>query len=123
MVIYVSSPYKAVLNAVNDSAEAKSLIIGYAIKGAQIIKEMGYTPLSPVLNFEGVYEEESEREVILKAGLELLKVCDGILIVNTPYSDTSAGMVLELESAKRLNLALYETLLDEKGGINGIKKL
>lgn len=108
MVIYVSSPYKAVLESIEDKQEAQEKIISYALQGAAAIKEMGYTPLSPVLCFEGVYQEESERELALKGSLELLKVCDGVLFVSTPYSSLSSGMALELESAKKLGIQIYE---------------
>lgn len=108
MVVFVSSPYAAVLSSIKDEAEALSVITSLALSGCKVVVEMGYIPLSPVLSFEGVYNERTQREEAIGASLALLKKCDAIYIVRSPYNEFSQGMILEKELATRLNMLIYE---------------
>lgn len=117
MIVFVSSPYGAVLSSIKDEAEAQGVITSLALKGCKAVAEMGYIPLSPVLNFEGVYDEHTQRDEAIGASLALLKKCDAIYIVDSPYNEYSQGMILEQELASRLNMIVYE------GVKNGNRKL
>lgn len=108
MMIFVSSPYAAVLSSIKDEAEALSTITSLALDGCRAVVDMGYIPLSPVLAFEGVYDERTQRDCAIGASLEMLKKCDAIYIVRSPYNEYSQGMILEKELATRLNMLIYE---------------
>lgn len=114
MFIFVSSPYKAVLDMVEDKNKAEEIVINLALEGCKVVRDMGYIPLSPVLAFSGVYDETKERNEALKASLSLLRLCDGILLVESEYSKHSNGMVLEKHLAKELGLSFYTNYTKEK---------
>lgn len=103
---YVASPYGSVKRAL-EPMDWVSITRAYALKGAKHAKMMGYLPISPILCFDGVYDEESERLEVLADGLELLRNCQSILEVKTPYSKDSSGMKEELALAKSLGLSHY----------------
>ncbi|PAF51303.1 hypothetical protein [Helicobacter sp. 13S00477-4] len=104
---YVASPYRSVKESL-EPMDWMGLAKSYAIKGARMAKEMGFVPICPVLLFWGVYDEESERNEVLEAGLLMLEHCQCILSVKTLYSKDSAGMKKEIELAKAYGLSYYE---------------
>ncbi|PAF49594.1 hypothetical protein BKH41_02715 [Helicobacter sp. 12S02232-10] len=103
---YVASPYASVRRAL-EPMDWVSIVRGYALKGARHAKMMGFIPISPILCFDGVYNEESERLEVLADGLEFLRNCQSIIEIKTPYSNNSEGMKKELALAKSLGLSHY----------------
>ena len=69
--------------------------------GCLAVKEMGHIPISPILAFDGVYDEFTERENIDQACEALLLACDFIYVVDTPYNERSKGIARELEIAAK----------------------
>lgn len=108
MIVFVSSPYAAILDAFEDKEQAKKLVLAHARAGARKVLEMGHIPLSPVLAFEGVYDEGTQRELAIAHSLTALKWCEGVLFVRSEYSPFSTGMVLEEEWAKKLEKTSFE---------------
>lgn len=108
MKVYIASPVRPVLDAHSTSIFrcGYPLIKGYAIEGSKAIKELGHTPLSPILAFDGVYSEYEERERIDQACEELLLSCDAIYVVETAYNKDSKGIARELEIAKAHNIPI-----------------
>ncbi len=84
--VFISSPY-ASLSVEAARAEARFV--------AKKVASMGYVPVSPVLCFDGVYEEATQREEALKASLELLESCDYICFSKHFFADSSKGMDME----------------------------
>lgn len=100
-VVYVSSPLKGL-----ELAEA----VRIARVSATKIKHAGFIPVSPVLSFIVVYDEEIEPERTLEACLELLKRCDAIYVAEHEASKSNKGILAEIELAEKLGLARIETL-------------
>jgi len=105
--VYVASPVRPVLE---DDALDDNLAIakGMALSGCLTVKGMGMLPVSPILTFDGVYDEFIERETIDKACEALLLVCDAIYVVPTPYNAQSKGIAQELEIAKKNGIKILE---------------
>ena len=105
MKVYIASPVRPILDR-HSTRCADSLIKGYAYTGTRAIKKLGHTPLSPILAFDGVYDEYEERERIDEACEELLLSCDAIYVVETIYNKESKGIARELEIAKAHNIPI-----------------
>lgn len=108
MKIFVSSPYGAVFKEVKDEKLAREIALKMARAGARAVLEMGHLPLSPVLAFDGVYDEKTQRELAIAHSLEALKWCDGIMSVRSPLSAFSKGMILEEDLARRCGKVKFE---------------
>lgn len=106
--VYIASPVRAVLDFWGKDEEklALDLISAFASKGCIDVKNLGHTPLSPVLAFSGVYSEYEERERIDQACEELLLSCDAIYVVKTAYNRASQGIARELEIAQRHGISV-----------------
>lgn len=102
MVIFVSSPYAAVLEEIEDKSVARETILNLARKGCEKVLEQGHIPISPVLCFDGLLDERSQRDEAIEMSLALVKFCDGFLAVKSRYSKFSAGMIIECDLARRL---------------------
>lgn len=113
MIVFVSSPYAAVLSSIKSENEALGVINSLAVSGAKAVVDMGYIPLSPVLAFKGVFDERTQRDKAISASLAMLKKCEAIYIVRSPYNEFSQGMILEKELALSLNMCIYEGAEDE----------
>ncbi len=107
MKVYIASPVRPVWEA-EKSCEAYALLLihDYAMDGCLAVKEMGLLPLSPILAFDGVYDEFTERNQIDEACEALLLSCDAIYVVNTTYNKDSKGIARELEIAKAHNIPI-----------------
>jgi len=99
--VYVASPVRPVLDHSIDEYSAYAQISWFASQGCKAVKEMGHIPVSPILAFDGVYDEFTERDAIDKACEALLLSCDYIHVVHTPYNKESKGIARELELAKK----------------------
>lgn len=106
MKVYIASPVRPVLDDSIDDYNAFAKVSWFASQGCKTIKELGHIPISPILAFDGVYEEFTERERIDQACEELLLSCDAIYVVNTPYNKDSKGIARELEIAKAHNIPI-----------------
>ena len=103
-LVYVASPHSKV------PANWKAFTI--AKEACLKVKQEGYTPISPVLAFSGVYTEE-KREEVMDACACLLCKCDLIYVAPSPFTEKSEGIKQELKWAKelgieRLRLELFE---------------
>ena len=105
--VYVASPVRQVLE---DDALDDNLAIakGMALSGCLAVKGMGMLPVSPILAFDGVYDEFTERESIDVACEALLLACDFIYVVDTPYNEQSKGITRELEIAYKNGIEILE---------------
>lgn len=109
MKVYIASPVRPVLDFTklhNDIEHGMHIVNIFAHSGCKTIKELGHTPLSPILAFDGVYSEYEERERIDQACEELLLSCDAIYVVQTDYNKDSKGIARELEIAKAHNIPI-----------------
>lgn len=102
--VYIVSPFRAVLDHNQPRSYAELLAAQYARNGSSFIKQLGYFPISPILAFQGIYDEYKEREMIDQACAALLLSCDAIFVVNTPYNQYSKGIKRELEIAAQNNI-------------------
>jgi chloramphenicol 3-O-phosphotransferase len=107
MKAYICSPFRAEKAAILDrNIEYAQAITRYAIK-------KGYAPITPHLYMTQCLDErnEQEREAGLAAGLELLEVCD-IVIVGILYG-ISEGMLRELRRAAELGIDVEVATADK----------
>lgn len=90
---YICSPYRAA------SETEKERNIQYARELTRLAIDKGFAPITPHLYMTQCLDDDNpvEREQGIKAGLELLKVCDCI-IVGTRYG-VSSGMRGEIRAA------------------------
>ena len=109
MKVYVASPVRPILEA-EKACEAYALlqIHDYAMDGCLAVKEMGHIPISPILAFDCVYDEFTERDKIDAACEALLLACDAIYIVPTHYNAQSKGIARELEIAEKNGIEILE---------------
>jgi len=107
-IVYVASPVRYILSICFDPKKASEIIIGLALKGCDRVREAGHIPFSPVLAFNGVYDEFKERKKIEEACETLLRRCDEILVVESRYNQYSEGIKKELALAKELGITQVE---------------
>ncbi|MFW5613121.1 MAG: hypothetical protein ACOCM3_00355 [Campylobacter hyointestinalis] len=74
--VYVATPYAALHCSDEIRAHLAKQI---AIKECEKISLANLDPISPVLWLEGKFDEATQREEALQAGLALLKECDYFL--------------------------------------------
>ena len=105
MKVYIASPVRPLLEVFKsiglEEDEAMRIVRGVARDGCLKVKNMGLVPVSPILAFDGVYDEFTERDKIDAACEALLLACDAIYVVPTPYNDLSKGIARELEIAEK----------------------
>lgn len=101
MLIYTAGPYSetAGVGTVEENIER-------AREAAVKLWDMGYTVICPHLNtahFEKV--TSLSNKVFVDRDLEIVQVCDGIVML--PYWEQSRGAVRELEHARQCGLAVF----------------
>lgn len=95
-MVYVASPVRGLC-----SSKAFEL----ATDASREVKEAGGIPINPILCFDGVFDECTERDEVLEAGIKLLKRCDCIYVnKENGYWEDSEGIKEELAEAKKLGL-------------------
>ncbi len=115
--VYIASPYAGLSCARKERHYVAKRI---ALKECEKIRKAGFIPLSPILAFDGIYDEERDRESVLLAGMELLLRCDYIHAAKHPDSPHSPGMKAELEYAKKNGILEIEIeLFGGNYGTNG----
>lgn len=95
---FISSPYAAIFNEVKDSNLALEIALKIAQYGSMVALDKGYIPFSPVIAFNGIYEEKHRDEIMEKC-YEAIKQSSLFLSVLTEYSEQSKGMDYELKTA------------------------
>ena len=103
MKVYIASPVRPILedNTIKSPFRQFQKVIYFARFGCEAIKAMGDIPVSPILAFDGVYDEFTERDKIDVACEALLLACDAIYIVPTPYNAQIKGIANEIEIVKK----------------------
>ena len=116
MKVYIASPVRPILDAFKEVGgdnedtiyRAFANISWLALLGCEVVKKLGHAPISPVLAFDGVYDEFTERDKIDAACEALLLACDFIYVVDTPYNERSKGIARELEIAAKNGIEILE---------------
>jgi len=91
-LVFVSTPYAKL-----EPQQAKRI----AVRACKEVKAQNLIPISPVLAFEGVYNEATERSIIEAICADLLVSCDYFHYYKCSYSEDSLGMQKELALAKQ----------------------
>ena len=107
MMLFISSPYQAVFNAIGDRKKAKKIALEIAKDAVKWAVDNGDTPISPVLLFDGVLTERS-RSLIMQMCAEMIKKCDGVVCCNTQFLDYSDGMRYELDIAEGYRKTIFD---------------
>lgn len=94
-IVYVMTPYSKV---------ERSEALGIASRACKKIKQKGFVPLSPVLLFDSIYDNDKEYEDVMDACFSLLCKCEYYYYTQTPHSQSSNGMTQELTWAKELHV-------------------
>ena len=111
-MVYVATPY-AGLSGVSET-NRPSLARYIAKNVCARVREAGYIPISPVLAFSDIFDEQKDRECVLDAGLELLSHCSYVYVYDLhPDAFNSEGMRKEREYARELGISE----LDLDGGL------
>jgi hypothetical protein len=103
-LVYVASPVRAVFDRIIYLDEAQKMVITIATNGCRAVRNAGHIPISPVLMFNGVYDEYKDRKAIDAACEAILKLCDEIHVEHSVYTKFSAGIKTELILAKKYGL-------------------
>lgn len=103
-VVYIASAYSGDItgNITKTKAYSRAAIAEGAI------------PINPILNLDGVLNEQTDREVALSIDLSLLRRADAVWCYGIP----TAGMKLELAEAKRNGIEI-RFLPDTQGRVFG----
>lgn len=105
--VFISSPYAAVLNSIQGSQYAMSIINQYAEFGCKKAIENNLTPFSPVLTFNAIFKE-SQRDLIMECCFNAIRHCEALYVIKTAYFNLSQGQQDEVAYAKSLNLPIIE---------------
>ena len=99
--VYICSPYRSYQKdpAGRDKEIGRNLKL--ARKGCRIAVERGFIPVAPHLFFPQFLNEETERDVGIDMGMELLKNCDEVWVLGRTVSDGMAG---EIAFARELGI-------------------
>lgn len=99
--VYISSPYRTVQKEAVPAAKELAHNLRLARKGCRMAIDRGFIPVAPHLLFPQFLNEESEREIGIELGMELLKECDEIWVLGSRISD---GMADEISYARDLGI-------------------
>ena len=97
---YVCSPYKGnLIKRIRNKM--------YARKLTKIVVDCKATPITPHLYLTEILKDSNpeERKIGTNLSLELLKMCD-VILVGTKYG-VSEGMAAELELAKKMGIDIW----------------
>lgn len=117
-LVYIASPYTAVFDTLNAKSnmnkyeEAYSIAKHIAHRGIRKIRQRNgskdflYVPLSPVCIFTEIYGSNPyvDREEVMKSCFGLLKACDEVFVMNSPYTKDSLGIREEINLASSLGI-------------------
>ena len=100
-MVYLASPFRAITCNDRDRLYYARRV---ALEEAKKLKSHGYIPLSSVLLFGEIYNEQKERERALLSGRMLLECCDYIYVSTHKDSAKSEGIKAELAHAEKLGI-------------------
>ena len=100
-LVYLASPFRAIACSERDRLYYARRV---ALEEAKKLKSHGYIPLSPVLLFGEIYNEQKERERALLSGRLLLECCDYIYVSTHRDAKNSEGIKAELAHAEKLGI-------------------
>ncbi|MDE5602632.1 MAG: hypothetical protein K2I71_01760 [Helicobacter sp.] len=117
-LVYIASPYTAVFDALGAKNNLEKYHDAYSIakhiahRGVRKIKERNggkdflYIPLSPVLIFTQIYDSNPYvgREEVMQSCFGLLKICDEVFVMDSPYTRDSSGIKEETALASSLGI-------------------
>ncbi|MDR0408678.1 MAG: DUF4406 domain-containing protein [Campylobacteraceae bacterium] len=103
-LVYIASPVRAILDRMMHIDDAHKEIIGAATEAAKIVKRAGHIPVSPVLLWFGVFNDYTDRKLLMRNCLALLKLCDELYVSKSKYTKFSEGIKIEIEWAKELGI-------------------
>lgn len=104
--VYVASPI-AHYFGVYGKEQGINYAKRHALAVSKQVKELGHIPISAPLMFLGVFDEQKERELAVRAGLMVLATCNAFAYRECDLL-LSEGMHKELELAKKLGLEIIE---------------
>lgn len=104
-IAYIASPVRDYYE--NFPENKIEMMVEHAKKISQEAKKMGYIPISPVIMFVDIYDDEMNREEVLSDDLCILERCDAFVYRHSDLKK-SAGMQKELECAKELGLEIID---------------
>ena len=102
---FVSTPYASI--KASGENERVSVAINLAHTAANRVSALGYVPISPVLLWCDVYDEQDRKE-IMEACFKLLKSCEAYYFFQCEFSDKSEGMQAEREYALKLKKEILD---------------
>ncbi len=112
-VVYLVSPYRGTSNNVLTAWIQRQINIYNARKAAKALWKKGYYVFSPTINtanFDGITSDAQ----FLNFGLEMIKRCDTVVILNTDEKklECSSGCIGEIEFAGLLGkkIILYSQI-------------
>lgn len=100
-IAYIAQPYAYLLKF------GLNAPIEYAKDKASIALKAGFIPLSPVLAFNGIYNEATQRKLALSHAIFLMKKCD-VFCLSYQELSLSEGMRNELEIWKQTFKPIYD---------------
>lgn len=104
-IAYIASPVRDYYE--NFPENKIEMMVEHAKKISQEAKKMGYIPISPVIMFVDIYDDEMNREEVLSDDLCILERCDAFVYRHSDLKK-SVGMQKELECAKELGLEIID---------------
>lgn len=108
---FISSPYAAVFEAINDSQKAREIALDLARNGGKMAARDGFVPFSPVLSFDGIFSE-TQRDEIMQKCFDAICESSVFYCVKSEFFERSTGMQEELKFAKNLAIPVYEIWAD-----------
>lgn len=99
--VYISSPYRTTQKEAVPAVKELARNLRLARKGCRMAVDRGFIPVAPHLFFPQFLNEDSEREIGIELGMELLKECDEIWVLGSRISD---GMADEISYARDLGI-------------------
>ena len=100
-MVYVATPYAAI-NCHDSQRQVFAKRI--ATQESKKVANAGYIPISPVLCFSEILDEQTQRDKLIEAGLELLSHCSYAYFSKHEDAPKSEGMKKEKELCQQLGI-------------------
>lgn len=109
-LVYVATPYSGL--QVNEK-HRRAVGIAIARDECRKVKTAGFVPVSTILLWDTIYSETRDREKIMYACKEIIKMCDYIYVSKHPDAKFSKGITQERVWAEEFGLSFIS--FDESG--------